>query len=174
MGDMEIRKNIRKINVEELKALIDGEPFYNQPSGSTLTVCHLKTKCGIILTGNSGCLNPDDFNAELGKKIAYDNAFNQLWQLEGYARLRVLVDGLDKATVVKSDYPPHVNRMVYEEKELVERAYKLNTFTNTDTFRGLSEEEQGFVLTQLKQMNDYAQTLGKRLGAMGIKDGDVK
>lgn len=32
----------------------------------------------------SACINPDNDNEETGKKIAYDNTFEKLWELEGY------------------------------------------------------------------------------------------
>ena len=170
MDSMEIRKNVRKnvrkISVEELKALIDGEPVYVQPSDTTLTVCHLKTTCGIVLTGNSGCLNPDDFDAEIGKKIAYDNAFNQLWQLEGYARLRVFVDGLEKADVAKpidGEDPWHM-RLRFEHDQLVERLDKLSMFIYSEAFDDLGEGTRSALENQRMWMAQYADVLVHRLG----------
>ena len=37
------------------------------------------------MTGESACASPENFNADLGKKIARDNARNKIWALEGYA-----------------------------------------------------------------------------------------
>ena len=34
--------------------------------------------------GESACASPENFNAELGRKIARDNARNKIWALEGY------------------------------------------------------------------------------------------
>lgn len=30
------------------------------------------------------CASTENFDAEIGKKIAYENARNKIWQLEGY------------------------------------------------------------------------------------------
>ena len=49
-----------------------------------LTVCCLTLANGFTVTGESACASPENFNAELGKKIAKDNARNKIWQLEGY------------------------------------------------------------------------------------------
>lgn len=49
-----------------------------------LTVCCLTLKNGFTVTGESACASPENFNSELGKKIAYTNARNKIWALEGY------------------------------------------------------------------------------------------
>jgi hypothetical protein len=51
-----------------------------------LTICVLTMKNGLHVVGESACLNPAHFDAELGKALARQNAFSKLWQLEGYAR----------------------------------------------------------------------------------------
>ena len=50
----------------------------------TLTFCVLILKNGFTVTGESACASPENFDAEIGKKIAYENARNKIWQLEGY------------------------------------------------------------------------------------------
>ena len=68
-------------------AMIDekivGEAYHVFP-GTTLTVCALTLQNGYIVTGESASASPENFDAELGKKIARDNARNKIWQLEGY------------------------------------------------------------------------------------------
>ncbi len=39
---------------------------------------------GFTVTGESACASPENFDAEIGKKIAYDNAREKIWLLEGY------------------------------------------------------------------------------------------
>ena len=50
----------------------------------TLTFCILTLENGFTVTGESACASPENFDAEIGKKIAYDNAREKIWQLEGY------------------------------------------------------------------------------------------
>lgn len=52
----------------------------------TLTLCILTMANGLYVVGKSAVLDPARFDAEIGKRIAYQDAFNQLWQLEGYNR----------------------------------------------------------------------------------------
>ena len=49
-----------------------------------LTFCVITLKNGFTVTGESACVSPENFNAEIGQKIAYENARNKIWQLEGY------------------------------------------------------------------------------------------
>lgn len=49
-----------------------------------LTFCVLVLKNGFTVTGESACASPENFNAEIGRKIARDNARNKIWLLEGY------------------------------------------------------------------------------------------
>lgn len=53
--------------------------------GSTcLTVCCLTLKNGFTVTGESACASPENFNEEIGRKIARESARNKIWMLEGY------------------------------------------------------------------------------------------
>jgi hypothetical protein len=47
-------------------------------------VCCLTLKNGFTVTGESACASPENFDAELGRKIAFKNAREKIWQLEGY------------------------------------------------------------------------------------------
>lgn len=49
-----------------------------------ITLCCLSLKNGFVVTGESACASPENFNEELGRKIARDNARNKIWALEGY------------------------------------------------------------------------------------------
>lgn len=49
-----------------------------------LTFCVLLLKNGFTVTGESACASPENFNAEIGKQIARQNAVNKVWPLMGY------------------------------------------------------------------------------------------
>lgn len=49
-----------------------------------LTVCVLVLRNGFTVVGKSACASPENFNAELGAKIAREDARKQIWALEGY------------------------------------------------------------------------------------------
>lgn len=50
-----------------------------------LTFCVLILKNGFPVTGESACASPENFDAEIGRKIARQNAVQKLWPLMGYA-----------------------------------------------------------------------------------------
>lgn len=66
-----------------IDAAIVGEDYHVFPN-TTLTVCCLTLKNGFTVTGESAAASPENFDREIGKKVARDNARNKIWQLEGY------------------------------------------------------------------------------------------
>lgn len=49
-----------------------------------LTFCVLTLRNGFTVTGESACASPENFNAEIGRKIARQNAVGKIWLLMGY------------------------------------------------------------------------------------------
>jgi hypothetical protein len=49
-----------------------------------LTICVLVMRNGFTVTGESACASPENFDAEIGKRVARDNAISKLWPLMGY------------------------------------------------------------------------------------------
>lgn len=52
---------------------------------SLLTFCVLVLRNGFTVTGESACASPENFDADIGKKIARANAVQKIWPLMGYA-----------------------------------------------------------------------------------------
>ena len=75
-----------RITPEMLDANIASEDYHVFP-GSQLTVCALTLTNGFVVTGESACASPENFNAEIGQKIARANARDKIWPLLGF-RLR--------------------------------------------------------------------------------------
>jgi hypothetical protein len=49
-----------------------------------LTFCILILRNGFTVTGESACASPENFDAEIGRKIARANAVQKIWPLMGY------------------------------------------------------------------------------------------
>lgn len=60
----------------------DGEDLHKPME--TLTFCVLVLENGFTVTGESACASPENFDAEIGRKIAFENAREKIWLLEGY------------------------------------------------------------------------------------------
>ena len=63
----------------------NGVEIFDAPESlQTLIFCILTLENGFTVTGESACASPENFDAEIGKKIAYQNAREKIWLLEGY------------------------------------------------------------------------------------------
>lgn len=49
-----------------------------------LTFCVLVLRNGFTVTGESACASPENFDAEIGRQIARENAIEKIWPLMGY------------------------------------------------------------------------------------------
>lgn len=90
MNDNEIEKiilekglNAPRLNPEYIKSLEVSADYYVFPN-STKTICNVTLKNGFTVSGESACASPENFDEDLGRKIAHDNAMNRVWELEGY------------------------------------------------------------------------------------------
>jgi len=75
--------NAPRLTPGHIDAQIVGEAYHVFP-GTTLTVCALTLRNGFQVVGESAAASPENFDAEIGRKIARDNARNKIWALEGY------------------------------------------------------------------------------------------
>ena len=62
----------------------DHRYFCAAPHLDLLTFCVLVLRNGFTVTGESACASPENFDAELGRKIARQNAIAKVWPLMGY------------------------------------------------------------------------------------------
>ena len=49
-----------------------------------LTFCVLVLRNGFTVTGESACASPENFDADIGRRIARSNAVQKVWPLMGY------------------------------------------------------------------------------------------
>lgn len=75
--------NAPRLNPELISDCIKSDAYYVFP-GTQTTICLLTLTNGFTVSGKSSCASPDNFDAEIGKKLARENARNKIWQLEGY------------------------------------------------------------------------------------------
>lgn len=78
--------NNNRITQEQITALLDSaiteESVFH---GKEVVVSYkLPTRGNFTITGRGACVDPANFDIEIGRKVAREDAENQLWQLEGY------------------------------------------------------------------------------------------
>ena len=91
MNEQQVEKEIQdkglnspRITPEQIDEAIIGEDYYVFPD-TTVTISLLKLENGFTVTGESACASPENFDAELGRKIARSQARDKIWALMGYA-----------------------------------------------------------------------------------------
>jgi hypothetical protein len=146
-----------RVTPEDLEAEIIGQDF--AVLTDTLTVCVLTLANGFTVTGESACASPENFNAEVGRRIARDNAKQKIWPLLGF-RLR---DKLKEAAMPKPT--DAYDRIELELHFLSEKLIALTEFIDTDTYRSLSERQRTLLIEQRRFMAGYQSVLEQRLQA---------
>lgn len=85
-----------KLTPEILESKIVGLA-YHQFEGTTVTICCLTLENGYNTIGQSACIDQSMFDAEVGKDLAYQDAFSKLWQLYGFNAKEALFQAVQGA-----------------------------------------------------------------------------
>jgi len=75
--------NAPRLTPESIDATILYEEYF-RVTNTTCTICSLVLTNGYVVVGKSAAASMANFDEELGRKIARDNAREQIWALEGY------------------------------------------------------------------------------------------
>jgi hypothetical protein len=75
---------MKPLTAASVEKLVASENYYLIP-GSTVMVCTLTLVNGFVVTGESVCIDPAQYEADVGRAIARDRAKDKIWALEGYA-----------------------------------------------------------------------------------------
>lgn len=73
-----------RVTLADVAAEIVSETYTVLPSGR-VTVCELTLKNGFTVRGESAVVFIENFDAEIGRRVAKENATREVWQLLGYA-----------------------------------------------------------------------------------------
>lgn len=68
---------------EDINAKIKDAKFTILEDGRT-TICNLYLENGFTVRGESACVSKENFNKNIGEQIAFENAKEKVWELEGY------------------------------------------------------------------------------------------
>ena len=106
MNDQAIEQEIQekgktapRITPDDIAANISSEHYFTAADGirgandlecesgdplTLLTFCVIELRNGFTVTGESACASPENFDADIGRKIARQNAVAKIWPLMGY------------------------------------------------------------------------------------------
>lgn len=85
-------KKAPRITADQIDGKIVGEQFHVF-EGTTMTVCLLMLENGFYTVGYSASASPENFEPEIGRKLARDHARSEIWRLEGYLLRQRLHEG---------------------------------------------------------------------------------
>lgn len=72
--------------------LVSSEEYITPGNAPTLTLCVLVLTNGFSVVGESACADPLKFDADLGRRLARENAMRKVWAFEGYLLRQKLHD----------------------------------------------------------------------------------
>jgi hypothetical protein len=79
-GDCKAMENAAFVN-----GALDGEQLRLIPTAlQLLTICVLVLRNGFTVVGTSAVASPENFNPEIGRRLARERAIDQIWPLMGY------------------------------------------------------------------------------------------
>lgn len=73
----------KRLTPADIDTVIEKEYYHRVPE-TTMTICVLTIRNGFMVTGESAAVSLENFDEEIGKKIAYENARSKVWAFEGY------------------------------------------------------------------------------------------
>lgn len=75
-----------KVTEQSIKNKIAAVSYLSHPAftGGVLTICVIEMQNGFMVHGASASADSRNHKYEIGERYAFENAFKQLWQLEGY------------------------------------------------------------------------------------------
>ena len=76
--------NENSVSRAQLEALLEASDKTETVFWGKETVISYRLPNGFSVLGRSACVDPANFDPELGRKYAYEDALSQLWRLEGY------------------------------------------------------------------------------------------
>ena len=107
MNDQEKPSRAPRVTMADIEAAIASEHYFTAADGQVgavarntiedawdvaadaplelLTFCVLVLRNGFTVTGENACVSPENFDAEIGRKVARENAISKMWPLLGYA-----------------------------------------------------------------------------------------
>jgi len=116
----------RKLTKEFLESEID-KVEYNR-FGETNTHCTNTTKSGFSFTGESACVDPNNFDQKIGEKFAYENAFNKMWTPYGFWLHKALteIDYQSKLNEAQALIDSHSKRETTESGSVLPETERLS------------------------------------------------
>ncbi len=87
VGDAEaaaVQQTPNRVTLESMEAKVVSIDTFHPKFAPHMTISAVEMENGFVLVGKSAPADPENFDADLGAKFAYEDAIRQLWPHEGY------------------------------------------------------------------------------------------
>jgi len=81
---IEKHHNDKRVPYDQIKQLLDNADIEEHIFWNKELIVSYQLENGFTIAGRGAVIDPDNFNLEIGRKVARQDAERQLWQLEGY------------------------------------------------------------------------------------------
>lgn len=129
-AERDMERMIRELGADKFpRATADGiaakirDVLYSEFPGG-LTVCVIWLKNGFAFVDHSAPVSPENYNKDIGRKIAYERAFKQIWSHEGYLLKEVLHQHSQLAAEPNSPAPADRDDPTDTQAQLGQRAHE--------------------------------------------------
>lgn len=92
----QIEEPMSPVCLEDIQDKIVRESFGSE---GNMVVCFLSFDNGFKTSGHSFCMLDDEFDEGLGQSVAYRNATEKLWEIEGYHRMQKAYEVINASIV---------------------------------------------------------------------------
>ena len=75
---------MNKITKEQIENLLDSAEIDEHVFWNKDLVVSYKLPCGFSIIGRGACVDPANFDLEIGRNVARQQVEDKLWELEGY------------------------------------------------------------------------------------------
>lgn len=136
--------------------------------GDKTTVVNAHTRSGFDMVRHSSCVDPKNYDDELGKKYALEEVVNDLWGHLGFvlqwAKFGIIGNNLE------DKYSADMIKLIKEYKGVANNTTELANFINNVVFfGGLQDDEKEDLKSQLMYMHKYVNVLADRLRRQDVE-----
>lgn len=148
---------------KQIDKIIQAGSIEIQDLSDKTTLVKFKTEEGFEIVATSSCVDPKNYNRDVGAKICIDQIKDKLWEYEGYILSKKLYKTTGKSLF---------DRVYSEATELKEKLERLQDFMGSPKFDALSYADKYLLIDQECAMQDYLDVLTARLSVMNKRKED--
>ena len=79
-----VQKTPHRVTLDSMLARVVDEEYIHPDCAPHMTICVVLLENGFVLVGKSAPADDRNFDEELGRKFAHEDAIRQMWAFEGY------------------------------------------------------------------------------------------